>query len=142
MTKRICKNHPDRKSTRNRMCSECYCETVIRMRGGSKVPVAGRYEHTELPEHNYLKFHYDLSLRKYVEMLELQGHACAICKKQPKNIKNVRTKLHVDHCHETKKVRGLLCGPCNTQLGVIEKWIIRENKLWEIIEYLNTEDRR
>lgn len=44
-------------------------------------------------------------------MLAVQQNACDICKeifsKEP----------HVDHCHETGEVRGLLCSPCNKGLG-------------------------
>lgn len=34
---------------------------------------------------------------------------CAIC--------GDKKKLSVDHCHETKKIRSLLCIKCNTMLG-------------------------
>ncbi len=45
-------------------------------------------------------------------MLEAQGGGCAICGKPPGDI-----ALHVDHCHETGRVRGLLCFSCNAGLG-------------------------
>jgi AcrR family transcriptional regulator len=42
-----------------------------------------------------------------------QNNQCAICFEAFKSTKDT----HVDHDHETKKVRGLLCGNCNHLLG-------------------------
>ena len=62
-----------------------------------------------------LKHCYGVSLEQYQEMLEKQNYCCAICgineKKTPKET------LFVDHCHQTDKVRGLLCQHCNSALG-------------------------
>jgi Recombination endonuclease VII len=53
---------------------------------------------------------YGLSTEDRKALLARQGGVCGICKKKGR-------KLHVDHCHETGKVRGLLCGKCNRGLG-------------------------
>lgn len=45
-----------------------------------------------------------------------QGFACAICGSDAPKNKNGR--WHTDHCHRTGKVRGVLCGQCNTALGM------------------------
>jgi hypothetical protein len=42
-----------------------------------------------------------------------QGMVCEICKK-PKELK----ELKVDHCHKSRKIRGLLCHKCNVLLGM------------------------
>ena len=42
-------------------------------------------------------------------MFAVQGGVCAICEEAPAS--------HVDHDHETGRVRGLLCFNCNGALG-------------------------
>jgi hypothetical protein len=44
-------------------------------------------------------------------MLAAQHNSCVLCTSYPDA---------VDHCHETGKVRGLLCSPCNFRLGGLE----------------------
>jgi hypothetical protein len=60
----------------------------------------------------HLRTKYGITPEQYDEMLERQGGGCAICGKPPGDI-----ALHVDHCHETGRVRGLLCFSCNAGLG-------------------------
>lgn len=61
-----------------------------------------------------LKKLYGLAHGTYAKMLAAQGGCCAIC---GTDATNGRRRLNVDHCHETKVVRGLLCGKCNTGIG-------------------------
>lgn len=50
---------------------------------------------------------------EYDIMLLAQGGACAACG-------DPFTKTpHIDHCHETGVVRGLLCTQCNLALGLL-----------------------
>jgi Autographiviridae endonuclease VII len=58
-----------------------------------------------------LKTKYGMSVEDYDAMLLRQGGVCSICKRHP------RQTLIVDHCHKTRKVRGLLCHKCNVALG-------------------------
>lgn len=61
-----------------------------------------------------LKRDFDITTEQYDAMLLRQGGACAICKAVKKR------RLGVDHCHSTKKVRGLLCHSCNIALGLLK----------------------
>ena len=74
-------------------------------------------DHTMSPEYfreHHLKKTYGITLEQYDEMLEEQGNGCAICgTEEPGG----RGRFHVDHCHDTGQVRGLLCMSCNTALG-------------------------
>lgn len=58
---------------------------------------------------------YGLTIEEYEEMLSAQGGVCAICGKLPD-----KYRLAVDHNHETGKVRGLLCIPCNRGVGIFQ----------------------
>lgn len=63
---------------------------------------------------------YGITIDEYNLMLKKQKGLCAICgnietKTHHKN--NLIMELSVDHCHETKKVRALLCSKCNLILG-------------------------
>ena len=55
---------------------------------------------------------YGLTEAQYEEMLRSQGGGCAICGRPPG-----KRPLCVDHCHDTRIVRGLLCSPCNRAIG-------------------------
>lgn len=65
------------------------------------------------------KTRYGVTLEAVREMLLDQCERCAICRSDFKS----GADCHVDHCHATGKVRGLLCAVCNMQLGVLEKLI-------------------
>jgi hypothetical protein len=68
----------------------------------------------------YYKKRYGITLEEYNKMLEIQDHKCAICNITESEIKHGRnTYFAVDHCHNTGKVRGLLCYKCNSILGFI-----------------------
>lgn len=67
-----------------------------------------------------LRHRYGISLEQYNQMVAERNGLCDICGKEPVG-KSVRSsKLHVDHCHETNEVRGLLCTVCNQRLGILE----------------------
>jgi hypothetical protein len=71
-----------------------------------------------------LKHMYNITEEDYNLMLENQKGVCFICGCNPyPNGKNKNSKvLHIDHNHETGKVRGLLCSKCNSSLGWHEKY--------------------
>lgn len=70
---------------------------------------------------------YGLTVEQYEEMFSKQDGVCAICKQPWKT-----RRLAVDHCHKTGKIRGLLCGRCNGQLG----WLENEQWVTAAKEYL------
>lgn len=68
--------------------------------------------------HSNLVRQYGITLDDYMHMHDEQGGVCKICGNSETLVRHGSPKpLCVDHCHETGKVRGLLCHNCNTALG-------------------------
>lgn len=62
----------------------------------------------------------------------LQNKTCAMCCQS-------YSKLHVDHCHATGAVRGLLCYNCNSGLGRLKDDVA---VLQRAIDYLNNSRKK
>jgi hypothetical protein len=62
----------------------------------------------------YLKNQYGLTKQDLEQMKQKQEGCCAICEQA---FGEEWWQAHVDHCHATGKVRGLLCNDCNRGLG-------------------------
>jgi len=62
----------------------------------------------------HLKRRYGIDQPTYLTLLASQGGKCAICGTAESGGHGV---WHIDHDHETGKIRGLLCHGCNTALG-------------------------
>lgn len=83
-----------------------------------------------------MKKKYGIGMKEYSEMLEAQGHVCAICKQEETAVQGntqVIRKLAVDHCHKSGKVRELLCWRCNGTLGKVDDSV---ELLQAMIDYL------
>lgn len=64
---------------------------------------------------------YGLTPEDYDLMLTAQGAACAICRTRDTA---PHPNFHVDHDHQTGRIRGLLCWRCNVRLVSLddEEW--------------------
>jgi hypothetical protein len=86
-----------------------------------------RNAHKEEVNERRRQLRYGLRPGQFMEMLQSQRGLCAICKK-------TMTTPHVDHCHQTGRVRGLLCHPCNVGIGCFRD---SRDLLKNVLEYLN-----
>lgn len=83
----------------------------------------------------HLKHRYNITLEEYNTMLEEQGGKCKICNSPETKTSHGTGTFAVDHCHETGKVRGLLCNNCNRGLGLFRDDVVI---LKSALNYLDT----
>lgn len=73
---------------------------------------------------------YGITVEQYNILHEAQNYKCAICKEPEQYF----SRLSIDHCHETNRVRGLLCNNCNRGIGLLKD---RADILRRAAEYLD-----
>lgn len=78
---------------------------------------------------------YGLTPETFLATIVAQNGKCATC---PRVLKNDRF-THVDHCHKTGKVRGVLCHSCNIALGIVQE---NSNVLRSLATYLERHKER
>lgn len=76
---------------------------------------------------------YGITLEEATKLLIAQYGKCNICYTDISIEIGVPNTAHVDHCHSTGKVRGMLCSACNTGLGLFRD---NQDNLVRAIEYL------
>lgn len=77
-----------------------------------------------------IQYRYGISETEYNNLFIKADNKCQICKKE-----QIGKSLFVDHSHETKEIRGLLCQKCNSGLGLFND---STELLKKAIEYLES----
>ena len=92
---------------------QCHCKECFKQRYQKSDPLKNRKYH--------IKRYYGLEWVDYELLYESQNGKCKLCLSPI--LLYERDKLgvaHVDHCHNTGKVRGLLCHFCNSGIGYLQ----------------------
>lgn len=110
--------HPDRPLHAKKMCLACYQrQRRATYPGAAEGHRKASKRWLKANKHKGLEFsrrsRYGLEPEDYKRLQDLFDGKCGICKQE--------TKLAIDHCHVTMRVRGLLCRSCNLALGLYEK---------------------
>lgn len=114
--------HPERGHYAHGICKLCY---------GRKWQKETNHP-AKMRKHN-LRSKYGLTIEDYDNMYLLQDGKCGIC--CGTEIGTHKSKYFgVDHCHQTGKIRALLCAKCNTGLGAFKD---NTELLQKAIDYLN-----
>lgn len=101
--------------SRRHTCKYCFRVSTLKTRDENREKfqaywrkASSGYYHKN-PRNVKLRKLYGISEDQFLEMYGAQKGRCKIC--------GSTTDLCVDHCHEGKRVRGLLCRNCNLGLG-------------------------
>lgn len=78
---------------------------------------------------------YGLTVPERKSLLEEQGNACSICKKEISF--NGKYTAVIDHCHTTGEIRGVLCHECNILIGAFER-MDTQNALQNAADYVSS----
>lgn len=104
----------------NTYCLVCSAEMVREIRATPRGQATHRAAskrwreaHKERHADNNAKWKYGVEHGTYATLFAKQSGRCAICDSSPAD----DARLHIDHCHDTGRIRGLLCNRCNNGIG-------------------------
>ena len=106
------------KYTTSRHCKPCRLEYAKQHRPKTKEARSAYMKAYNLKNKDRIrdaKFQrkYGLTLTEYDLLWEKQGRKCYVCWATDRT-------FHLDHCHKTNKVRGILCSQCNHAIGLFQ----------------------
>lgn len=115
--------HKARKDGLNSQCKECNRKTSLAYYHSipKEKRVRERKENynSDRKRDRHYRDRYGITLLEVVAIAEAQEYRCPICNKECKFLAGNKDDAYViDHCHSTKKVRGLICATCNRGLGL------------------------
>ena len=115
--------------TLKRECKQCLPDIQRKWSQENKI------ESLSIKRRYRLKKKFNLTNEWFDDKLKFQGNKCAICSREF-TWEDKNHTPHVDHNHETNKVRGILCDWCNKGLGNFEDSL---DRLKAAIDYLARE---
>lgn len=123
-------NDKEAKDGKYSICKACKKTGTMQWREKNKDTYNAymRKKHKETYQRDRL-YRYKLAPEDYKRLLEGQKELCAICQRPPRGIR----PLVIDHCHNSKKVRGLLCYGCNRAISILDN----SEMLTAAMDYLN-----
>lgn len=77
-----------------------------------------KHKHVAKRRDEHYQREYGISHAEKLAMVERQQGCCGICGKPFRNSRST----HLDHCHRTGTIRGVLCHVCNTKLEWFETY--------------------
>ncbi len=113
-------------------CKKCHHQRIVKER---KNPV-NREKFRQYQHKSGLKNRYGITPQILNEMILKQNNRCLICNNPPViGGAHQNSVLHIDHCHKTGKIRGLLCHLCNRGIGLFRE---DENLIKKALDYLKS----
>lgn len=117
-------NHTLRKrdSSKPYSADNWYWKESIPSADRAKYAKKWRANNPDKAKNSDLKKRFGITLEDYERMFAEQGGVCKICgqKESSHQRDGSPSSLVVDHCHETQKIRGLLCHHCNRGIGLLK----------------------
>lgn len=120
--------HPETKHFAKGLCKKCYDSAYAKSLDRIELNAQKRDWAKKNPERAraaHRKYLYGADAAAVEAMLKSQNYKCQICR--------TGEAKHLDHCHATGKIRGMLCPKCNQGLGYFKD---NREALLDAVRYL------